>query len=184
VSQAELLEAETSATDAMFVVLSDVHLDSSRVLRALRVLFSGYASIPTPPLLFVLMGNFTSRPLSIGADAVAVMSGLFGKLGDIICDYPELVERSQFVILPGPQDLTAGSALPRPRIPAVFVRDLQARINVTFTSSVARIRYYTQEIVISRHDLLAEMRRNTVLGTGAAAAGKAGDDGLCDFFFF
>lgn len=54
--------------------------------------------------------------------------------------------------------------LPRRPIPAEFTQPLTDKVkNVTFASNPCRIRYFTQEIVLFREDLLKKMQKNLVL---------------------
>ncbi len=53
-------------------------------------------------------------------------------------------------------------ALPRRRIPPSFVQSLEQRIgHIAFGSNPFRVRYFTQEIVFFRDDLLKKMQRCT-----------------------
>ena len=63
---AKLQELEQQANDDMFVIVSDVHLDRPQVLEKLRKMFEGFSGLPHLPL-FVLIGDFTSRPVSFGS---------------------------------------------------------------------------------------------------------------------
>ena len=75
---------ETQANDAMFVIVSDMHLDRPQVpglpgvcvhtcefagirqvVEKLRKMFKGFSEVSPLPL-FILIGNFTSRPTSFG----------------------------------------------------------------------------------------------------------------------
>lgn len=57
-------ELEDEATDAMFIVLSDVHLDNPKVVDKLRVLFEGFAE--SVPSVFVFIGSLMSAPFGHG----------------------------------------------------------------------------------------------------------------------
>lgn len=163
-SSEAMQRAEAADTEALIVFCSDVHLDSERVMVALRAIFEGYISSGTVPCLFVLMGNFTSRPLGHEAGAVSTLRAHFDALADLIAEFPALRDEADFIFVPGPHDPSPGLALPRPRLPDIFTGGFEARgIRATFSSSVVRVRYFTQEIVISRYDLLAEMRRSCLL---------------------
>ena len=64
----------------------------------------------------------------------------------------------------GPGDPGIGTMLPRASLPAYFTRDVAARLpNVQFVSNPCRLRFYTQEIVIFREDLLRKMQRHTIV---------------------
>ena len=69
-------ELEQQANDDMFVIVSDVHLDQPQVLEKLREMFEGFSGMPHLPL-FVLIGDFTSRPIGFGASR-ALLGGEIG----------------------------------------------------------------------------------------------------------
>ncbi|KAF8782731.1 DNA polymerase epsilon subunit 2 like protein [Argiope bruennichi] len=91
---ANLKHAEEANTDAMFVFLSDVWLDQLQVMQKLHILFAGY-SLMTPTCLF-LLGTFYHFPLWF--------TKLFSQLGTMISEFPTLMENSQFIFVPGPND--------------------------------------------------------------------------------
>ncbi|RQM28964.1 hypothetical protein B5M09_002321 [Aphanomyces astaci] len=100
-----------------FVVLSDVHLDEPAVMARLDALFSGYE--PFTPTLFILMGNFTSSPVGYGygtpasSKTIRTLKQHFDDLATLLLKYPALVEKSQFLFVPGPDDPGAPHVLPR-----------------------------------------------------------------------
>ncbi len=92
------------------------------------------------------------------------MLGELGKLADIICSCPQLKDDARFVLVPSPLDPGMSTALPRRPLPEHFTAELTAKIpNISFASNPCRVRFYTQEIVIFREDLLRKMQRNTIL---------------------
>lgn len=158
-----LIEAEEQQ-NCSFVFLSNVHLDEPRVTQALERLLSTYASIENPPVLIVMMGNFTKERLGNKPANIKRLQSLFDNLCDMICRYRNLVEGTKFVFSPGPQDPGLGNSIPRPGLAKMLVRKLAARLSdVHFPSSPFRIRWFTQEIMVAREDLQRKFRRNTVL---------------------
>ena len=155
----KLKQIEQDNQDAMFVFLSDVWLDQAKVMTKLRILFGGYAEMP--PALFVLCGNFCSKPY--GSNYLSRMKELFQDLGNLIAEFPPLLESSRFVFVPGPQDPGPGSILPRPPIPQSISEDIREKVPFSmFTTNPARIQYCTQEIIIIREDVINKMSRNCV----------------------
>ena len=145
--------------DSLFVFLSDVHLDDHKVMEKLSTLFTGYAD--APPTAFVFMGNFSSRPY--GPKRNQDIKERFTALGDMILGYPDLVEKSQFLFVPGPQDPGQANILPRPPIPSVLVRGVSERIpGAKFCSNPTRIQFCTQEVVVYCDDIMSKMCRNSV----------------------
>ena len=160
----EMLHMEQESDDAIFVIFSDVHLDNPVVMDKLRSIFKGYSQSGTIPKLFVFLGNFTSRPFGQGKDDVAQYKRLFDDLGDLIHGYEEFATGSRFVFVPGPTDPGAGNILPRHPLPSYFVKGIKEKVKtVRFATNPCRIRYYTQEIVVSRQNILNKMRRHCVI---------------------
>lgn len=146
-------------SDAMFVFISDVHLDDHRVMEKLSVLFTGYAE--APPTAFVFMGNFDSTPY--GPQKNQKLKENFKSLGDLILGFPILVEKSQFLFIPGPQDPVPANILPFPPLPSVLTSDITSRIpNSQFCSNPVRIQFCSQEIVVFREDIMNKFCRHCV----------------------
>jgi DNA polymerase epsilon subunit 2 len=87
----------------------------------------------------------------------------FKALAEAIAAFPTLSQHSQFIFIPGPTDPWSSSTLPRPPIPDSFVEPIRAKVpKAIFTSNPARLKYFDQEIVIFREDLMGRMLRNIV----------------------
>ncbi|OQR91471.1 DNA polymerase epsilon subunit, partial [Thraustotheca clavata] len=160
----QIQELEAKDEDASFVILSDVHLDDPQVMKRLEILFEGYA--PFCPTLFVFMGNFTSVPVGYGQDTISIgdYKELFDSLASLILTYPSLIEYSQFVFIPGPEDPGSAQILPRHPLPDMCTHDFLRKIpSATMASNPCRIRYYTKDLVFLRDDLQRKMRRNCIM---------------------
>ena len=91
------------------------------------------------------------------------MTAGFKALAEAIASFPTLSQHSQFIFVPGPTDPWSSSTLPRPPIPDSFVEPIRSKVpKATFTSNPARLKYFDQEIVILREDLMGRMLRNVV----------------------
>lgn len=173
---------EEQNSDSMMVFISDVWLDqvqvfyfniyysfplakylfwlNCKVLEKLRVLFSGYCEVP--PIAFVLMGNFLSAD-SQGTTSHRELRKLFKALAEMIREFPNLLENSRFIFVPGPSDLGFSNIIPRPPLPDCIRIDFEQRIpNSSFTTNPCRINCGTKEIVILREDILSKMLRNAI----------------------
>jgi DNA polymerase epsilon subunit 2 len=76
--QADLQQAERSPKhETSFIILSDLHLDNYKILTALESVFSAYESMDdhAKPSLFVLCGNFRSRPFLYDGEATREYTG-------------------------------------------------------------------------------------------------------------
>ncbi|XP_076060559.1 DNA polymerase epsilon subunit 2 [Oratosquilla oratoria] len=152
-----LREAELENNEAMFVIISDVWLDSIKVREKLEVLFTGYADFP--PTAFILCGNFLSAPH--GPQQAADLKAAFASLADIIAENPSLIEKSNFIFVPGPNDPGLTNIFPRPPLPKFITSDFEKRIPCAeFVSNPCRLLYCTQEIVIFRENIMTKMCRN------------------------
>ncbi|KAL7535352.1 hypothetical protein ACHAXR_006435 [Thalassiosira sp. AJA248-18] len=147
--------------EGMFVVLSDVHLDSPSVIEKIERMLEGYSTF-TPLPIFVFMGNFTSKPLS--SEGAKAMMGYFEDLTSIICKFPNIANEGRFVFVPGPNDPGITGVLPRGPIPKYFTSALRSKVkHAIFASNPCRMRYFTKEIVFFRDDLVGKMRRHCLL---------------------
>uniref|UniRef100_A0A0E0ID34 DNA polymerase epsilon subunit n=1 Tax=Oryza nivara TaxID=4536 RepID=A0A0E0ID34_ORYNI len=155
---------EKKAMNDMFVILSDVWLDSSETMEKLGVVLDGYDSVEAVPSLFVLMGNFCSRPCNLAFNSFEELRLQFGKLGEMIAARSRLKEHSRFLFIPGPEDAGPSKALPRCTLPKYLTEELQKHIpNAIFVSNPCRVKFYTQEIVFFQQDLLYRMRRSCLI---------------------
>ncbi|CAL8273539.1 unnamed protein product [Merluccius merluccius] len=155
----KLKQLEVENEDAMFVVLSDVWLDSVEVMEKIHTMFSGYATMP--PTCFIFCGNFSATPY--GKTQIKSLKESLKILADAICSYPSIHTSSRFVFVPGPEDPGPSTILPRPPLAAHITEDFRQRIPFSvFTTNPCRIQYCSQEIVIIREDLVNKMCRNCV----------------------
>ncbi|XP_051136673.1 DNA polymerase epsilon subunit B [Andrographis paniculata] len=159
-----LAELEKGAVNDMFVILSDVWLDDDNTMEKLEVILSGYENANVSPSLFVFMGNFCSRPCNLAFNSFSSLRSQFGKLGEMIAAHQQLKEHSRFLFIPGPDDIGPSNVLPRCSLPNYIKEELQKHIpNAVFLSNPCRIKYYSQEIVFFRQDMLYRMRRSCVM---------------------
>ncbi|KAI8319192.1 DNA polymerase epsilon, subunit B [Martensiomyces pterosporus] len=157
------LRASEVANDNGIVVLSDVWLDKQETMDALRTLFEGF-SHSTPPIAFIFIGDFSSRPFVPGSGETAQYRDNLSALGQLIGGFQDIARTSHFVFVPGSNDPWGQGALPKPPIAEFFTKKLGSRLaNATFTTNPCRIKYCTHEIVVFREDLLKRIRRNSVL---------------------
>ncbi|PHU23418.1 hypothetical protein BC332_08525 [Capsicum chinense] len=154
-----LLELEKNAVNDMFVILSDIWLDNEeKTLGNLETILDGYENVEVVPSLFVFMGNFCSQPFNLSFKVQ------FGKLGQMIASHQRVKEHSRFLFIPGPDDVGPSTALPRCSLPKYVTEELQKYVpNAIFSSNPCRIKFYTQEIVLFRQDMLYRMRRSCLI---------------------
>ncbi|KAI9636514.1 DNA polymerase alpha/epsilon subunit B-domain-containing protein [Dioszegia hungarica] len=160
--EAKYLPTVSANSQVSFVILSDVWLDHPRTLPALRRMFEGYAGAAEfRPMAFVLCGNFSQGGWE-GEGGLKRYTNGFNALTDLLVSLP-LLHTSHFIFVPGPLDPWSSATLPRPPLPQTFTSRLAARIpKARFVSNPCRIRYFGQELVICREDLMGRMMRNLV----------------------
>ncbi|KAL2610780.1 hypothetical protein R1flu_022472 [Riccia fluitans] len=159
----QLEQLEEKAND-MFVILSEVWLDHEETMQKLAQVLDGYEDLEVVPSLFVIMGNFCSHPCNLAFNAFSELRSHFARLGELISSHPRIKEKSRFILIPGPEDIGPSSVLPRPPLLKYFTDEVVKHVpNVTFAGNPCRIRFYSQEIVLFREDLLYRMRRNCIL---------------------
>jgi DNA polymerase epsilon subunit 2 len=133
------------------------------------------------PKIIVMCGNFTSRSITHGhaRDVLRYQGGSlrldidsaqptscaenFDALADLITAYPLIMRSTHFVFIPGPLDITVNSTLPRKPLLSTLIGKLKTRIpKVHFGTNPCRVKFFNQEIVIFREDLMSRMLRNAV----------------------
>ncbi|GLU18413.1 hypothetical protein SLE2022_347170 [Rubroshorea leprosula] len=159
-----LADLERKAENDMFVILSDIWLDDEEAVRKVETVLDGFENVEVVPSLFVFMGNFCSRPCNLSFHSFSSLRLQFGKLGEIIAAHPRLKEHSRFLFIPGPDDAGPSTVLPRCALPRYLTAELLKHVpNAIFSSNPCRIKFYTQEIVFFRQDLLYRMRRSCLI---------------------
>ncbi|OMO73451.1 DNA polymerase alpha/epsilon, subunit B [Corchorus olitorius] len=159
-----LADLEKRAVNDMFVIMSDVWLDNEEVMEKLETVLNGFESVEIVPSLFVFMGKFCSRPCNLSFHNFSSLRLQFGKLGQMIEAHPRLKEQSRFLFIPGPDDAGPSTVLPRCALPKYLTEELQKHVpNAIFSSNPCRVKFYTQEIVFFRQDLLYRMRRSCLI---------------------
>lgn len=174
----DMLQLEQTATNTVMVVMSDLKLDRPLVLEKLQQVFDGFEANGIDPF-FVLMGSFLSKPISRMSGGRGLAKATFSSLADVIASCPRLAQNAKFLIIPGPTDPGSSVCLPRRRVPAKFVETLQQKVrHIAFGSNPFRVRFYTQEIVFFREDLLKKMQRHlaTTLQVDSTMTKDDGDD--------
>jgi DNA polymerase alpha/epsilon subunit B. len=150
--------------DGMFVLLSDVYLDDPGVLTKLEKLFDGFQDFDPLPV-FVFLGDFASRyPSAVEANANEIIMSYFDDLANVICKTPRIAKEGKFILVPGQNDPGIGVIMPRPQIPDYFTGGLRSKVkNVHLASNPCRLRFFSQEFVICRLDVLSKLRRECLM---------------------
>lgn len=160
---------------AMFLLLSDVYLDDPVVLTRLEKLFDGFQDYDPLPV-FVFMGDFASRyPSAAESNANETITGYFDDLANVICKTPKIAKKGKFILVPGQNDPGIGVIMPRSQIPDYFTSGLRSKVkNVHLVSNPCRLRFFSQEIVICRLDVLSKLRRDCLVDPPPLSMGDSG----------
>ncbi len=157
----ELQILEKQADKARFVVISDVWLDQPQIFARFKTLFDGFNASGKLPELFILLGPFCSNPSKDGPRAWSHYQDLFDTFAEFI-ERIKNVRSSRFIFVPAASDPGFVESLtPRPAMPEIIF-DSWKRANLDFVagSNPCRIVYFTQEIVIYRHELTSQLRKH------------------------
>lgn len=159
-----MFKRETEEKSAMILILSDIHLDSPRIVQSFRHILDGYLEDKVVPKVIVLMGSFLSHSFGESSNDVQLLSSKFTELAQMIAnDFQAIAQSSLFVIIPSLTDPGPGFVLPRPSMPSIitdgFVNTI-GKDRVFLGSNPCRMRYMTQEIVLMREDMLHKMLRH------------------------
>ncbi|KAK0551435.1 DNA-directed DNA polymerase epsilon, subunit B, partial [Tilletia horrida] len=161
--EAVLRTHEQAHEDLCFVIISDLHLDQAKTLINLRAILQGYVDAEFIPMAFILCGDFCSTTVS-PSEIVTKYQFLFNQLADVISSFPAIRNTSHFIFVPGPTDPFSTPMLPRPGLPSSLTTKLAARLGsrAHFASNPCRIRYFGQEIVVMRDNIMGRALRNTI----------------------
>lgn len=113
-SLSRLHEAESSdPTNApLVVIVSSMYLDESDTLAMFEKILTKYAQLSPSPL-FLLCGDFVSPSFSFDSFGLTRLERLFSSLAALLASFPQLVQQSQFVFVPGPRDIGCNGLFPR-----------------------------------------------------------------------
>jgi len=157
-----LLELESQDEELSMVVISEIHLDKIEVLKKLKRIFENFEKSNLFPI-FVLIGNFSSKRFEYSKKCSLRIKTCFNALGDLIEKFPKLAENSEFVFIPGSNDLTKLDAktFPIDCIPCSHLEGFKRKAKkVNLSTNPCRIRLYTQEVVVFREDLTTKFKKN------------------------
>eukprot|EP00775_Hariotina_reticulata_P005085 gene5085-5326_t len=170
--QALLEVAEVDHANDRLLFLANVWLDRKDTFEALHSLFMGLQDAGMVPAMIIMMGNFSAAAAAGGSSAgggglssdfVALRDG-FSQLARLIDTYRDIRDGSRFVFVPGPADPGLGQILPQPRLPTYFTAELHSVLpTAVFATNPCRIKYFSREVVVFRHDLLKAVRRRCVM---------------------
>lgn len=166
-------EQDPERSGGMYVVLSEIHLDSARVLEKLTELFQGYEAAG-PPRGYVFMGSFCSSAFVPTTEGVRAYREGFERLKFILRDLPKHLQcGTRFIFVPGPKDPGA-PLLPRAPLPGHLTSDIAADVKgVIMATNPCRLRHFSRELVFFRHDVLRLLRRHEVVPLREPGGGTA-----------
>ncbi|XP_010489310.1 PREDICTED: DNA polymerase epsilon subunit B-like isoform X2 [Camelina sativa] len=135
-----------------------------KVLGKLETVLDRFERVKIVPSLLVFMGSFCSRPCNLSFCSYSSLRQQFGKLGRIIGNHPRLKESSRFLFIPSPGDAGPSTVLPRCSLPNYLTEELRGIIpNAIFSSNPCRVKFYNQDIVFFRQDVVYRMSRSCLI---------------------
>lgn len=183
----KLLSMEKENVEHKLLILgSDCFLDNAKFMEGLKKLLtkiedSIIENSNNAPLALVLMGSFTSRPLTPTDSSTSTISNSedykngFDNLASILSKFKNIVLRTKIVLIPGPHDpwqalYSLGSSnlniLPQFPIPKIFLNRLEKLLpkgNLIIGWNPIRVNYLTQEIVVFKDNLYEKLKRNDIV---------------------
>lgn len=138
------------------IFLSDVNLDKVTTFNALKTLFMELEFGKNLPFSIVLMGSFTSFPMTNDSSNLETYKGKsifflifylfslllldnFEKLGLLVSQFDNISKWVQFVFIPGPNDPTFSSTYPIPPLDkSIFLGFSKHVTNVNLASNPCR----------------------------------------------
>jgi len=103
------------------------------------------------------------RLLSNNFNCSTIFPENFDALADLIAAYPLISRSTHFLFVPGPLDITMNTTLPRRALLSSLIGRLKTKVpKLHLGTNPCRIKFFDQEIVIFREDLMARMLRNVV----------------------
>ena len=116
--------------------------------------------------IFVISGSFLKGPKSCLSQSYFVFfEEKFKQFFKAIeQNYSLMTSKCKFIFVPSHDDPISTLQLPKGSLPMGedFITK-NTNLNVHFTSNPSRIKYFTQEIVIFRDDLMSRMQRNCIV---------------------
>ncbi|KAF8324081.1 hypothetical protein DL93DRAFT_95420 [Clavulina sp. PMI_390] len=161
--QERLAEFEPSPN---FLVLSDLWLDHPRTLDGLRRVLDGCVEHDFIPFAFIFCGNFSTRKVDVNTtEGQAQYGDLFEALAELLLSYEPIISASHFLFVPGPLDPWGTPMLPRPPLPPPFTSRFRSKMppnRAHFVANPCRIKFFGQEIVVMRSELMEKMMASLV----------------------
>lgn len=166
---------EEELGDNRFIIMgADIFLDKTNTFDALKKTFDNLER--NPPIAIVFFGSFVSIPLhpalnSRNVSATVSYKDNFDTLATLLSDYESLINETQMIFIPGPNDpwasmfsLGTTSMWPQKQIPSSFCGKMNRVCKkIHWGSNPMRIAYLAQEIVLARDDLSARFKRHNVI---------------------
>ncbi|CCC68073.1 hypothetical protein NCAS_0A15150 [Naumovozyma castellii] len=166
---------EKELEDHRFVILGgDLFLDELATLEALKKTFTKLEE--DPPTLLIFQGSFTSVPVhasmtSRNVSATTQYKNNFDTLAGLLSTFENIINGSTLIFIPGPNDpwssmvsLGATGIFPQKPIPTYFTQKMNRVCkHIIWGSNPTRIAYLSQEVVISRDNLVERFKRNSVI---------------------
>ncbi|CAI5756197.1 unnamed protein product [Candida verbasci] len=182
----KLVNCERSLNHKLVIVGSELHLDQPMIMKALKKFFNklelSIIEDGLEPLALVLIGSFTSIPLSSTNSSITnvtnseIYKSNIDNLSKLLSNYPNIIQNiKKLILIPGKNDpwqstFSLGSScinyLPQIGVPRVFTNRLEKILPkgvLELGWNPTRINYLSQEIVIIKDDFMNKFKRNDII---------------------
>ncbi|KPI85176.1 putative DNA polymerase epsilon subunit b [Leptomonas seymouri] len=167
------LREEKKGIQNVIIVMAHMHLDKPSTMSKLARFFErmqGLSEAELRDITFVFTGDFSSAPLHFSDashlpdifDSSDRLQTLLDGLGKCVAlNAPTAAQQSQFVLIPGPNDMTVLQGFqPQTPIAAHFAKGLESRTKrLTLAPNPCRLRFYTHEMIIARREFLRDFQQ-------------------------
>lgn len=154
-----LRNVELANEDGMIAFISDFWLDEVENLNKFKLILDGFADYP--PIAIVICGQFLT--VTINSTNISKLEDGFRTMADLIVEYPNILETTKFIFVPGSGDIGGFKIFPRGPMPQHCLKYFINKVpNTILAPNPCRIQICTKEIIVLRENLVSKFCRNTL----------------------
>ncbi|KAL3100406.1 hypothetical protein niasHS_001709 [Heterodera schachtii] len=150
------------------VLMSDVHLDNERVLKALYHLLQGFSA--SPPNIFIFCGPFLG--IQRAHSYMEQAANAFRHFANILSEFSHAYHATEFIFVPSADDAPPLQIFPRPTLLPVVQKCFKEAKNVHFATNPCKLVFKDRHIVIFRDDVVEKVCRSAVFMPKNAKASR------------
>jgi len=156
-SNADMKRIEEANSDIFFCIINELWLDSTKCLENFDKMLSGFIANKMIPAAFIITGNFSCEAHINELVAIRNYQRNFLNFAKNLAEhYRDIAQQSRFIFIPGSKDPgPISNMLPRPTMLNSISQKVQKYLpNVVFSTNPTRIQYCSQEIIVTKLDIL------------------------------